>query len=82
MAIKSGYVDRFVGTHLQMLRVLASQDQDEFASLLHVTTMQLQSYESGEERVPAAILLAAAHQLGTKVSALPPISFSDDALTR
>ena len=66
--ITSVCVDRFVGTRLQLHRALAGQELADFAAQLNISVSQLRLYESGEERVPAAILVAAAQRLGTGVS--------------
>jgi transcriptional regulator with XRE-family HTH domain len=68
-------VDAFVGQRLREARLLAGLSQTELGSSVGVTFQAVQKYESGENRLSASRLLAAAKLLGK------PVSFFFDELT-
>lgn len=68
-------VDAFVGQRLREARLLAGLSQSELGGRIGVTFQAVQKYESGENRLSASRLLAAARLLGK------PVSFFFDELT-
>jgi transcriptional regulator with XRE-family HTH domain len=65
----------FVGQRLREARLLAGLSQSELGGRVGVTFQAVQKYESGENRLSASRLLAAAKLLGK------PVSFFFDELT-
>jgi transcriptional regulator with XRE-family HTH domain len=68
MSLSSSVVSQFVGTRVQIERVLSGRTLTQFAQTLAIGDDELAAYENGAERIPAPILLKAAKKLNRPVS--------------
>jgi transcriptional regulator with XRE-family HTH domain len=67
---QSSDIDRFLGSRIRKLRLLACVSQQQVATRLGITTQQMHKFEKGTDQVSAAQLLAIAQRLDVAVADL------------
>jgi transcriptional regulator with XRE-family HTH domain len=67
---QSSDIDRFLGSRIRELRLMACVSQHQVAKQLGVSTQQMHKFEKGIDQVSAAQLLAVAQRLGVAVGDL------------
>jgi transcriptional regulator with XRE-family HTH domain len=67
---QSSDIDRFLGSRIRRLRLMACVSQQQVAKRLGVSTQQMHKFEKGTDQVSAAQLLAIAQRLDVAVADL------------
>jgi transcriptional regulator with XRE-family HTH domain len=67
---QSSDIDRFLGSRIRKLRLMACVSQQQVAKQLGVSTQQMHKFEKGIDQVSAAQLLAVAQRLDVAVGDL------------